>query len=120
LSPILRLCAYPTLESVAKDARRRDKTLVDLTQLANFAKTSVRADAVVLTPPNFGAFRVFAERAIVVDFKAWAFGNPTVWRERLTGVYGDFGDARGFELMAYLDEAYREIDDGGMARIAER
>ena len=51
--------------------------------LAHWAETSTPVDAVFLTPPGLGWFRLIARRAIVVDTK-----SPPLYPDELVGWYG--------------------------------
>lgn len=62
----------------------------EVADLAAYARKHTPADAVFLTPPNFGSFRLLARRAIVVDFQAFPFQDSAMlkWRQRLIDCYG--------------------------------
>ncbi|MDJ0949069.1 MAG: hypothetical protein QNJ94_09125 [Alphaproteobacteria bacterium] len=124
LAPLQRLLnetvrVNVTLEQVAADPRNSPE-FRSLVELSAFAKDRLPADAIVLTPPDFGSFRVFAERAIVVDFKSWVFHDPVAWFERLTDVYGPLGHSLGFRLRDDLNRAYADITDRRLSKVAER
>jgi hypothetical protein len=78
-------------------------------EIARAARERLPHDAVVLTPPDFARFRLIAERAVVVDFKAFPFQARAMrsWRERLFGCYGE-SPRGGFEALAELSRNYRE------------
>jgi hypothetical protein len=114
-----KLYSFPTLDLVASHADQLSETLAGLVELATYSKSTLPKDAVVLAPPNFGAFRIFAERAIVVDFKSWTFGHPKAWYDRMNAVYGALDAPGGFPLMERLDDRYREINDAAISRIAD-
>ena len=120
VSERFNLYSYPTFDALTSHADRLDVGFAGLIETATFANRQLPEDAVFLTPPNFGAFRIFAERAIVVDFKSWTFGDPAGWLERIRNVYGALDGAGGFPMMARLDERYQSIDDSQIARVAER
>lgn len=62
----------------------------EVADIAAFARAKTPAEAVFLTPPNFGSFRLQARRAIVVDFYAFPFQDAAMleWRQRLLDCYG--------------------------------
>jgi hypothetical protein len=76
---------------------------------------------VFLAPPDLGIFRLAAERALVVDFKAFPFQAAAMleWRRRLADSYGDT-DAVGWKALDELREHYREVDANTLARSRER
>lgn len=107
-----------TLDDVAADPRNTAdyQSLVDL---GAFARNHLPADTIVLTPPNFGAFRIFARRAIVMDFKSWVFHDPGLWLRRLTDVYGRGGDRLGFAFRNELVRSYADISDQKLREVAD-
>lgn len=72
------------------------------TKLARFITKNTPKDAILLTPPGFSPLRLQAERAIVVDFKTYAFTDAAmkVWYERILDVYGP-AHSKGFEALRY-------------------
>jgi hypothetical protein len=114
-----RLFNNGTFERVEEDARRQSAAFADLVRIAAYARDTLPQDAIVLTTPSFGAFRIFAERAIVVDYKCWTFRDPEAWYDRMRDVYGNFGIRRGQLLMQVLDRIYERIDDQKIDRIGE-
>lgn len=81
-------------------------------QIADYARSNTPEDAVFLTPPNFGQFRLLARRAIVVDFKAFPFLDEAMveWQKRLFNCYGQPKSA-GFAAASEMDKNYRIITD---------
>ncbi len=109
----------PTFDSVARNARKRRRSRINgLIEAAAFAKNELPGGAIFLTPPNFGAFRMFAERAIVVDFKAWPMYAPGAWYHRLTDVYGVNKGAIGIALELNLEAKFGNISDQKISEIA--
>lgn len=87
--------------------------------LARFCRSSTPAEAVFLTPPDFGIFRLAAKRAIVVDFK---FGMPSdetflLWRERLRHCYGDVRSG-GWNAVAEMDSNWHRVSDARLLTLA--
>lgn len=84
----------------------------DLADMARYARENTPDNTVFLTPPMYGTFRLVAERAIVVDFKAFPFGDKAMveWQRRLFDCYG-IPNSSGFEAAFEMDDNYRNIDD---------
>jgi hypothetical protein len=80
--------------------------------VAAYARENTPEDAVFLTPPGFGRFRLTARRSIVVDFKAFPFQDSAIreWKERLDNCYGRV-ESWGFPAMREMEENYRRIDE---------
>jgi hypothetical protein len=81
-------------------------------EIARLAKASTPKESVFLTPPHLGHFRLIAERAIVVDFKAFPFQNMAMldWKKRIFDCYG-VPEAKGWEALKEMKQKYRFIDD---------
>lgn len=79
--------------------------------VATFSQQNTSPNAVFLTPPNFGRFRLTARRAIVVDFKAFPFQDwaITQWRQRLEDCYGPI-QACGFPAVDEMEATYQRIN----------
>ncbi|MCI4671408.1 MAG: hypothetical protein MRZ79_24920 [Bacteroidia bacterium] len=58
---------------------------------SGFMKENLPEEAIVLSPPGFGALRVEGRRALVVDFKAFPFGDGAIieWYNRVNSFYGN-------------------------------
>lgn len=103
---------------LAQTGRQVDMTSfddeTDQHTLAECTRASTPADALLYTPPNWGFFRLLAERALIVDFKAFPFQDVAMreWHQRLVGVYGA-PDAAGFPSIEELNSSYytRTDDD---------
>jgi hypothetical protein len=87
--------------------------------IARAARDLTPSDAVILTPPTFGTFRVLSERAIVVDTRDIPYQEDAMaeWMDRIITIYGLPG-ASGLESQDFgreeydaLDETYRGITD---------
>ncbi len=80
----------------------------DEADIARAARSLTPSHAVFVTPPDTGVFRMVAERATVVDFKAFPFGDTAMveWRERLRRCYGDTSKS-GFRASRQLAARYR-------------
>jgi hypothetical protein len=81
-------------------------------EIARLAKASTPKESVFLTPPHLGHFRLIAERAIVVDFKAFPFQNMAMldWKKRIFDCYG-VPETKGWEALKEMKQKYRFIDD---------
>ncbi|MEW6251319.1 MAG: DUF6798 domain-containing protein [Planctomycetota bacterium] len=64
-------------------------------RVARLAAECTPPDAVLLTPPGFGAMRLVGGRAIVVDYREYPFDDAglAAWRARLEACYGPLGAA---------------------------
>jgi len=62
----------------------------DAIEIANFVAANTPENAVFLTPPDFGSFRLIANRAIVADWKSMPFQDIGMdgWWERMQDCYG--------------------------------
>jgi len=58
--------------------------------ISNYIAHNVPSNALFLTPPNWGGFRLFARRAILVDWKSFPFDEKSMidWRSRILDVLG--------------------------------
>ncbi len=61
-----------------------------LLSTAAHARNALPEDALVLVPPNWGAWRIHAERSIVYDGSTWLYRDELLaeWMERRDAVYG--------------------------------
>jgi heme/copper-type cytochrome/quinol oxidase subunit 4 len=83
-----------------------------MAEVARFARANTPPSSVFLTPPDWGQFRLLAERAIVVDFKAFPFQDAAMleWRQRLLDCYGRT-KATGFSAIPEMTINYKHITD---------
>lgn len=90
-------------------------------EVAAFAKAHSPEDAIFLTPPAWGQFRLLAHRAIVVDFKAFPFTDRSMeaWYKRMGDCYGQPSGA-GFQALPGFDANYRKISDQQLLELKER
>jgi hypothetical protein len=93
-------------------------------EIAEFAKKNTPADAVFLTPHNFGFFRLSAERAIVADFKSFPFTDRAMleWYERINDCYGSPEplNRSGFDNEPIMISNYSVIDDARLKKLQEQ
>jgi hypothetical protein len=86
--------------------------------LSNYVRQSTPVDALFLTPPKFGTFRISAQRAIVVDFISFPFQDDAMleWRKRLFTCYG-IPINEGFAVINELSMAYNKITDAEIEKL---
>ncbi len=93
-------------------------------EIAEFAKQNTPADAVFLTPHNFGFFRLSAERAIVADFKCFPFTDQTMleWYKRIRNCYGSPQplNRSGFENEPLMINNYTFLNDKRLKELQEQ
>ncbi len=94
----------------------------DLVAVGDYVRNETPKDAVFLTPPDLGEFRLVTNRAIVVDFKAFPFQDQAMreWRTRLFDLYGGEPRAKGRFAPAEMLEVYRTIDDATISELAKK
>jgi hypothetical protein len=99
------------LRKVMPEIRASDLYTLEL-EVGRFANKSTPKDAIFLTPPLFGKFRLFAPRAIVVDWKAFPFQDLAMkeWQKRLFDCYGQPA-ATGHWARSELKRNYKNIND---------
>jgi hypothetical protein len=75
-------------------------------EIANYARENTPSQAIFLTPPDYGTFRIVAQRAMVADFKSVPMYDRAIieWYTRLVDSYG----GSSFEE---FQSNYKEIDD---------
>lgn len=73
-----------------------------MARIGNWARTHTATDAVFAVPPSWSGFRSRAERAIVVNFKAFPFhpARNLEWFQRLTDLAPMTLPARGYPALA--------------------
>ncbi len=79
--------------------------------LCEWIRRHTPLDAVFLTPPDIEGFRFRAERASVLEFKAFAFEEPHTleWRDRLFDVTNHFAFARDGDRFEEIHRAYASL-----------
>lgn len=85
--------------------------------IIEYASTHTEKDAVFLTPPFWGQFRLLADRAIVVDHKAFPFEDSAMleWYTRMGDCYGN---SRGQLATNELDSNYLMINDTKLSHLS--
>jgi hypothetical protein len=93
----------------------------DLARVAAWARAHTAPESLFLAPPLWGQFRLLAERALVVDFKAVPNGEADLlaWQQRLFDCYGQ-PIATGFAAAGEMDANYRHLSAQHLSQLAER
>jgi len=91
----------------------------ELEELSKFAEENTTTDAVFLTPPFFGQFRLTAGRAILVDYRAIPFQDQAMqsWKTRLSEIYGVPTTMNYLSSAEKADEKYRLLTDQRLLQI---
>lgn len=89
-----------------------------MVDVARYVHDNTPSDSLFLTPPDWGQFRYLADRAIVIDFKAFPFQDHAIveWEQRLVDCYGKT-TATGFSAVAEMQENYRRITDDAILHL---
>jgi hypothetical protein len=87
---------------------------------AVFCRDILPKDAVVLTPPLLGRFRLVSRRALPADFKFMPTSDEALveWRRRLEECYGPVIGS-GFAAARAMDSRYHEIDEARLLRLRD-
>ncbi len=82
-------------------------------QVESWARDNTALDAVFLVPPADDTFRIYAERAVVVDFKAAPFEDADMfdWRQRIYDVAGGKPLALGWSYYEQLVSGFNSLTD---------
>lgn len=97
-------------------------TKTPLADVEAWARTTTAVDAVFAVPPSFSGFRSRAQRAIVINFKAYPFQDQhmAIWFERLLDIAPiDPPDRGGAPLIPHLDRAYETLTASDLLRLSE-
>lgn len=90
--------------------------------IAQHAKSTLD-DAVFIVPPDAGSFRYLANRAIVVDYKAFPFQDEAMaeWYQRMKDVYGPSLILRNYDAaMRDMKARYAQISDERLNDLAAK
>ena len=91
----------------------------DDADIARWVKANTPPGTAWITPPQFEAFRLLAERPIVVDWTSIPFQEDAMreWRRRIRVVYGDVPGG-GFVALQGLERNYRTITPERLAQLS--
>ena len=95
---------------------------VDGDGVADFARKHTEEDAVFLTPPVFGGFRLTAERAIIVDWKCMPYQDSGLleWWNRMNVCYGDMSGLSRDAGLEKMKRNYSNISAEDIRNISEK
>lgn len=94
-----------------------------MARIEHWARTHTAADAVFAVPPSWSGFRSRAERAIVVNFKAFPFhpARNMEWFQRLTDLAPMALPARGYPALPdSLDASFFRLSPTRLQRLASQ
>lgn len=85
-------------------------------QIIDFVKSNTPTNSVFLVPPDWGQFRISANRAIVIDFKAFPFADTAMkeWYGRIIDCYGT-PSMNGFDMLPELISNYSHITNSSLS-----
>jgi hypothetical protein len=94
----------------------------DAIEIANFVAANTPENAVFLTPPDFGSFRLIANRAIVADWKSMPFQDIGMdgWWERMQDCYGVIPETDRKKINTRMYSNYREISDSTLEYLSQK
>jgi hypothetical protein len=93
----------------------------DELDMARAARDMTPAGTLLLTPPDFGRFRLASRRGIVADFKGMPFLERDIrpWRRRIEDLYGPTTGG-GHAVMAEMRDNWRRVGDARLVELARR
>jgi hypothetical protein len=86
-----------------------------------FARQNTPADSLFIVPPDLGNFQLVAQRAVVVQWKAFPFSDAAMeqWYERMRDCYGDSAETK-VPVKEVLAERYRSISREQLLRAGKK
>tara|TARA_B100000579_G_C22814512_1_gene847066 strand:+ start:22 stop:1287 length:1266 start_codon:yes stop_codon:yes gene_type:complete len=90
--------------------------------IAEYSKEFTEPNAIFLTPPGFGGFRLSAKRAIVIDYKSIPFQDLGLlgWWERMNDCYGDLSMGNPKIRVKEIFEDYKNITSERIGKIQKK
>ncbi len=90
--------------------------------ISRYARTRTPADAVFLTPPDYGLFRLTAHRAIIVDWKSAPFQDSAMreWWNRMNECYAVVSGMKRNEGLELMEAGYRRISADKLLRLRDK
>jgi hypothetical protein len=106
-------------------ALRASRPVVTMTlqdPIVEYARTQTPQDAVFLTPPNYGLFRLAAQRAIVVDWKSMPFQDEGMleWWRRMNDCYANVEGMKRKESLLLMERSYAAISTEKLLDLGRR
>ena len=98
--------------------------LDDFDKIALWSKHNTPSDAIFITPPWLGEFRLKAERAIVVNFNAFPFSEKAMleWYDRIKSLTGcnEFSSPKWELRKQELENGYLSLTTQDVIRLSEK
>lgn len=90
--------------------------------VARWAKTNTPPNSLFLLTPTEGDFRLSAGRAIVVNFKTFAWGDQGLldWRQKISDVTGNVPLTLGNNFNIELDDKYKALSAGQIVSLQRK
>jgi len=122
ISPLVLPAYYDNyVRGLRPELRMKSRFDGELALVGDYIRNNLSENAILITPPSKGEIRLIADRAIVVDFKAFPFTDQGMleWRDRLFDLYGST-DSGGFQAEWELDQLYSQVSDTKLLMNAEK
>ena len=120
LNNILPGKTVAAIKGIMPELRYADLRTLEV-EAARFARGNTPEDAIFLTPPVFGKFRLVARRALVVDWRSFPFQDRAMveWRQRIFDCYGVPGFV-GHYAREELNGNYKKIRDSVILELRKK
>ena len=92
-------------------------------EISDFAIKKTESDAIFIVPPDFGSFRLSANRAIVVDLKCIDASDKGIqnWWTRINDCYGELSSENSPEFnRKQIYENYKAINDDRLKYVSKK